>query len=82
MDQQEGGEQDVTVKKVYLHPKWDLAPKKTPNGMKILSTHDIALIELNTPVKFTSQVKSMCLDNGQQFEAGKVSLAQQVTLAQ
>ena len=35
MDQQEGGEQDVTVKKVYLHPKWDLVPKKTPNGMKI-----------------------------------------------
>lgn len=71
MDQKEGTEQDIAVQKVFLHPKWDIGTKKTPNGVKISTTHDIALIQLSRPVKFTSNVKSLCLDNGQPFKAGK-----------
>ena len=71
MDQKEGTEQDIAVQKVFLHPKWDIATKKTPNGVKISTTHDIALIQLSSPVEFTSSVKSICLDNGQPFKAGK-----------
>ena len=74
MDQEEGEEQDITVKKVFLHPKWDIRQEKTPNGQKILTTHDIALVELSKPVQFTSKVKSVCLDNGQAFKAGKFML--------
>ena len=74
MDQEEGEEQDITVKKVFLHPKWDIRNETTPNGQKILTTHDIALIELSRPVQFTSKVRSMCLDNGQPFKAGKAYL--------
>ncbi|XP_078358679.1 trypsin-like isoform X2 [Oculina patagonica] len=70
MDQQEGTEQDIAVQKVFLHPKWDIRTKKTPSGVKISTTHDIALIQLSRPVKFTSNVKSLCLDNGQPFKAG------------
>ncbi|XP_073241473.1 trypsin-like [Porites lutea] len=72
MDQEEGEEQDITVKKVFLHPKWDIRNETTPNGQKILTTHDIALIELSRPVQFTSKVRSMCLDNGQLFKAGQL----------
>ena len=75
MDQEEGEEQDMTVKKVFLHPKWDIRNETTPNGQKILTTHDIALIELSRPVQFTSKVRSMCLDNGQPFKAGKAYFA-------
>ena len=75
MDQEEGEEQDITVKKVFLHPKWDIRNETTPNGQKILTTHDIALIELSRPVQFTSKVRSMCLDNGQPFKAGKAYCA-------
>lgn len=75
MDKQEGDEQEIAVKKVYLHPKWSINTHKTQNGDKISARHDIALVELSRPVEFTAKVKSMCLDNGQPFEAGKVTLA-------
>lgn len=71
MDEPEGTEQDIAVQKVFLHPKWDINTKKTSSGVKISTTHDIALIQLSSPVKFTSNVKSICLDNGQLFKAGK-----------
>ena len=71
LDQPEGTEEDLNVKKVVLHPKWDIGVENTPNGKQIYSKHDIALIELSSPVNFTSNVKSMCLDNGQLFKAGK-----------
>lgn len=71
MDAKEGTEQDIVVKNVVLHPKWNIETKKTSNGMKILTTHDIALIQLSRPVKFSSNVNSMCLDDGQPFKAGK-----------
>ena len=71
MDKHKGSEQEMTLKNVYLHPKWDITTKKTSNGVKISTSHDLALLELSKPVKFTSRVKSMCLDNGQPFEAGK-----------
>lgn len=71
MDAKEGTEQDIAVKNVVLHPKWNIETKKTSNGMKILTTHDIALIQLSRPVKFSSNVNSMCLDDGQPFKAGK-----------
>nr|XP_058954364.1 trypsin-like [Pocillopora verrucosa] len=70
LDQPEGTEEDLNVKKVVLHPKWDIGVENTPNGKQIYSKHDIALIELSSPVNFTSNVKSMCLDNGQLFKAG------------
>ena len=75
MDDNEGTEQDIAVEKVILHPKWNIETKKTSNGLKILTTHDIALIQLSSPVKFNSNVQSMCLDNGQPFKAGKKSLS-------
>lgn len=71
MDKKEGTEQDIAVEKVIMHPKWNIETKKTSNGLKILTTHDIALIQLSSPVKFSSNVQSMCLDNGQPFRAGK-----------
>lgn len=71
LDQPEGTEEDLKVKKVVLHPKWDIGVENTPNGKQIYSKHDIALIELSSQVNFTSNVKSMCLDNGQLFKAGK-----------
>ena len=73
MDEKEGTEQDIAVEKVFLHPKWTIETKNTSNGVKILTTHDIALIQLSSPVKFTSNVRNMCLDNGQPFKAGKKS---------
>ena len=72
MDKKEGSEQEITLKKVYLHPKWDIGTKNTSNGVQISTTHDLALLELSKPVEFTSKVNSMCLDNGQSFDAGKV----------
>ena len=71
MDQQEGTEQDVAVQKVFLHPKWNIEAKNTANGHKIVTTHDIALLQLSSPVKFNSHVASMCLDNGQNFQPGE-----------
>ena len=71
LDQPEGTEVDINVKQVVLHPKWDIGANKTPNGVQIYSKHDLALVELSSPVNFTSNVKSMCLDNGQRFQAGK-----------
>lgn len=73
LDQNDGTEQDIQVKKVILHPKWDIGTTKTPNGVQISTKHDIALIQLSSPVKFTSNVNSMCLDNGQSFKAGEKS---------
>ena len=75
MDEKEGTEQDIAVKNVVLHPKWNIETKKTSNGMKILTTHDIALIQLSHPVKFSANVNSMCLDDGQPFKAGKTFLS-------
>ncbi|XP_029198237.2 chymotrypsin-like elastase family member 2A [Acropora millepora] len=72
MDKPEGCEQEIAIKKVYLHPEWDIVSKNTSNGVKISSSHDIALLQLSKPVHFTSKVKSMCLDNGQKFDAGKI----------
>ena len=72
MDKQEGSEQEITLKKVYLHPKWDIGTTNTSNGLQISTKHDLALLELSKPVKFTSKVQSMCLDDGQSFDAGKV----------
>lgn len=69
MDEEEGTEQDIPVENVVLHPKWNIETKNTSNGVKILTSHDIALIQLSSPVKFTSNVQSMCLDNGQPFKA-------------
>ena len=74
MDEKEGTEQDIAVKNVVLHPKWNIETKKTSNGMKILTTHDIALIQLSHPVKFSANVNSMCLDDGQPFKAGKTCI--------
>lgn len=71
MDKPEGCEQEIAIKKVYLHPEWDIVSKNTSNGVKISTSHDIALLQLSKPVKITSKVKSMCLDNGQRFDAGK-----------
>jgi len=71
MDETEGTEQDIAVKNVVLHPKWNIETKKTSNGTKIFTTHDIALIQLSHPVKFSANVNSMCLDDGQPFKAGK-----------
>ena len=76
MDKKEGTEQDIAVEKVILHPKWNIETKNTSNGMKILTTHDIALIQLSSPVKFTSNVQNMCLDNGQPFKAGKKTISE------
>ena len=76
MDKKEDTEQDIAVEKVILHPKWNIETKNTSNGMKILTTHDIALIQLSSPVTFTSNVQSMCLDNGQPFKAGKKTLSE------
>ncbi|KAJ7356347.1 Chymotrypsin-like elastase member 1 [Desmophyllum pertusum] len=73
LDQKEGCEQDIAVKKVFLHPKWDIRTQNTSNGVKTLTTHDIALIELSSPVNLTSNVKSMCLDNGQFFKAAHIN---------
>lgn len=73
MDDEEGTEQDIPVENVVLHPKWNIETKNTSNGVKILTSHDIALIQLSSPVKFSSNVQSMCLDNGQSFKAGKKS---------
>ena len=73
MDQKEGTEQDIPVEHVVLHPKWNIETKNTSNGVKILTSHDIALVQLSSPVKFSSNVQSMCLDNGQPFKAGKKS---------
>lgn len=75
MDKPEGCEQEIAIKKVYLHPEWDIVSKNTSNGVKISSSHDIALLQLSKPVHFTSKVKSMCLDNGQKFDAGKTQEA-------
>ena len=71
MDENEGTEQDIAVENVVLHPKWNIETKNTSNGVKILTTHDIALIQLSCPVKFSSNVQSMCLDDGQPFKAGE-----------
>ena len=71
MDEKEGTEQDIAVENVVLHPKWNIETKNTSNGVKILTTHDIALIQLSCPVKFSSNVQSMCLDDGQPFKAGE-----------
>ena len=73
MDEKEGTEQDIPVENVVLHPKWNIETKNTSNGVKILTTHDIALVHLGSPAKFSSYVQSMCLDNGQPFKAGKKS---------
>jgi len=75
MDKPEGCEQELAIKKVYLHPEWDIVSTNTSNGVKISSSHDIALLQLSKPVHFTSKVKSMCLDNGQKFDAGKTQEA-------
>ncbi|XP_068712141.1 chymotrypsin-like elastase family member 2A [Montipora foliosa] len=72
LDKPEGCEQEIAVKKVFLHPQWDITTKNTSSGTKISSSHDLALLELNQPVKFTTRVRSMCLDNGQSFNAGKM----------
>lgn len=78
MDKNESFEQESQVKRVVLHPKWNIGAKKTIAGVKISSTHDIALLELTSPVRLNERVQPIAVDQGHQFQAGEGNTRKQM----
>ena len=52
LDRLEGFEQNITIEKIILHPKYDAYNNHD---------YDVALMKLKTPIKYNKHVRPVCL---------------------
>ena len=57
-------EQKLSVRQVFIHPKY------SPGNLTDPGDYDMALIELSAPIKFTKHVQAICVPDVDTFKPG------------
>ncbi len=64
VNQTDPHEQKLEVKQLHIHPKYRAGNRTDPGD------YDMALVQLNKPIKFSEQVRPICLADMDMFKPG------------